>query len=64
MRLTSDYDSWQQCEKLNDGSAHQVEMPTRKDITYYEAENAKEIEQIEGSNRWIKELRDSLNKEN
>ena len=42
----------------------QEEAKLRKDITYYEAENAKEIEQIEGSNRWIKELRDNLNKEN
>jgi len=33
----------------------------KKDLDYHTAENTKEIERTEGRNRWVKELRDSLN---
>lgn len=32
----------------------------KKDLNYHIAENTNEIERTEGSNRWVKELRDSL----
>lgn len=38
----------------------QKEAKARKDITYHEAENTKEVDRNEGCNRWLKELRDSL----
>lgn len=36
----------------------------KKDLDYHTQENTKEIERTEGRNRWIKELRDSLNGSN